>query len=232
MKKYHVNPNTGVPAICNAENGNCPFGEENHYPSFEAAQRASLEMMNKEYGLLPMPDKVEKTLDEYFGWFDAFEKQGVMTREQRMEVYKHKGNPDMMKALIYGTIEDSDEWKAIEAALLNENMGADMRYELVNHPENFSARAIKTFAGATHLTKEEIAVILRKAQERKDYATIERVYENPVIDGLFLRKQIEEYERVIDTVPYHALLRNPNTPKEIVEKYKPRLVGKPIPRID
>ena len=44
MAKYHVNPNTGVPRICTAASGRCPFGgDSDHYDTPEAAV-AALEM--------------------------------------------------------------------------------------------------------------------------------------------------------------------------------------------
>lgn len=39
--KFHINPATGEPGKCSAENGGCPFGgEDNHYTSKEAARAA------------------------------------------------------------------------------------------------------------------------------------------------------------------------------------------------
>ncbi len=42
--RYHINPETGVPGLCSAEEGNCPFGGE-HYPS-EAEASVAYERQN------------------------------------------------------------------------------------------------------------------------------------------------------------------------------------------
>lgn len=53
MSKYHIN-NKGVPSICRAEKGNCPFGDEgSHFATKDAAQEFVNEASEKEHGLLP-----------------------------------------------------------------------------------------------------------------------------------------------------------------------------------
>lgn len=49
--KFHINPATGEPGKCSAENGGCPFGgEDNHYTSKEAA-RAAFEKSNETFSM-------------------------------------------------------------------------------------------------------------------------------------------------------------------------------------
>lgn len=52
MTKWHINKK-GLPSICKAEKGNCPFGRESeHYTTKEEAMKASQEILSKEFGLL------------------------------------------------------------------------------------------------------------------------------------------------------------------------------------
>lgn len=52
MAKWHVN-GKGVPAICKAEKGNCPFGnQDSHYTSKETAQNAADKIGENKHGLL------------------------------------------------------------------------------------------------------------------------------------------------------------------------------------
>lgn len=55
MTKYHIN-GKGVPSICRAEKGNCPFGgQDSHYDSEAEAQKAANKMNSMESGgILPM----------------------------------------------------------------------------------------------------------------------------------------------------------------------------------
>lgn len=49
--KYHIN-SKGIPAICRATKGNCPFGDEDsHFYGFKAAQKAADEKNAKEFGI-------------------------------------------------------------------------------------------------------------------------------------------------------------------------------------
>lgn len=60
MTKYHIN-SKGVPAICKAEKGNCPFGGANdHYDSPEQAQAAADKIMAETYEILPYSDSEPK----------------------------------------------------------------------------------------------------------------------------------------------------------------------------
>lgn len=51
MAKFHINPKTGEPGKCSADNGNCPFGSaDQHYTSIDAA-RAAFEENNSTFPL-------------------------------------------------------------------------------------------------------------------------------------------------------------------------------------
>lgn len=53
MAKYHITPK-GLPHICKAEKGRCPFGgSDSHYDSMEEAQAAVDSQMKNQFGLLP-----------------------------------------------------------------------------------------------------------------------------------------------------------------------------------
>lgn len=56
-KKYHVSSLTGVPGICRAKDGNCPYGgesgQENHYDTFGEAQKASQRLYRNDHDILP-----------------------------------------------------------------------------------------------------------------------------------------------------------------------------------
>lgn len=48
--KYHINPKLGVPSICRAKNGKCRHGgPEEHYDSFEVAQKVAQERIEAKY---------------------------------------------------------------------------------------------------------------------------------------------------------------------------------------
>jgi len=56
MKRYHVNPKTGNPNICQAKIGFCPFGaDEPHYLSKDEARKATENKYNEVYGFFGSP---------------------------------------------------------------------------------------------------------------------------------------------------------------------------------
>lgn len=56
--KYHVN-SKGVPAVCKATKGKCPFGgADSHYDSIEVAQKAADEKNKKEFELFVGQDEI------------------------------------------------------------------------------------------------------------------------------------------------------------------------------
>ena len=52
MSRYHINAK-GVSAICKAEKGQCPFGEENHFATQEEADVAAKAQNTKKHGIMP-----------------------------------------------------------------------------------------------------------------------------------------------------------------------------------
>lgn len=62
MTKYHINKN-GVPALCKAKKGNCPFGgDDSHFPSKTAAQNHISDLYKKQYGIISgNPERLDST---------------------------------------------------------------------------------------------------------------------------------------------------------------------------
>ena len=60
MVRYHINPKTGMPSVCHAKIGNCPYGgasgSDMHFKTYSMALTQSQLMMEKEHSLLPLDD--------------------------------------------------------------------------------------------------------------------------------------------------------------------------------
>lgn len=49
--RYHINPTSGLPGLCSAKPGNCPFGgDENHFTSAESAMSEAERRFENEHG--------------------------------------------------------------------------------------------------------------------------------------------------------------------------------------
>lgn len=64
MSKFHIN-SKGVPSVCRAVKGNCPFSEvdesgvdQGHFDNYEDAQKRADEKMSSQYGLFYEEEKV------------------------------------------------------------------------------------------------------------------------------------------------------------------------------
>lgn len=61
MSRYHINKK-GIPALCKAEKGGCPFGT--HYETKEEASNEYNKEMSLEHGILPETSKAKLSLSE------------------------------------------------------------------------------------------------------------------------------------------------------------------------
>lgn len=61
MSKYHINKK-GVPSLCKAEKGGCPFGT--HYDTKEEASNEYDKKMSEEHGILPAASKASLSISE------------------------------------------------------------------------------------------------------------------------------------------------------------------------
>lgn len=89
MTKYHIN-GKGVPSICRAEKGNCPFGgQDSHYDSETEAQKAANKMNSMESGgILPMT--------KHFGMVEQVDLAKKMTTQGVASLDGHMlGSPEL-----------------------------------------------------------------------------------------------------------------------------------------
>lgn len=89
MSQFHINKN-GVPSLCKAKQGKCPFGgETKHFNSLEDAQEYLEKTSSDEYGLLPemKKNKISKEWKEKFLKHQNF---NDFVREHAKEIIEEK----------------------------------------------------------------------------------------------------------------------------------------------
>jgi len=85
MSRFHINPDTGESGVCSAKNGQCPFGEANHFDSHEEAQLAGEDLLGSQHGLKTVRKKtsvinrqdVVSLIDELYTAADNYYHRGV-----------------------------------------------------------------------------------------------------------------------------------------------------------
>lgn len=80
MSKFHINKK-GVPALCRAKDGNCPFGGgEKHFDNKEQAQNFIDKRNEKEHGLLSSNISIEEK-----------KKKDIINRRKLIKVLENNG---------------------------------------------------------------------------------------------------------------------------------------------
>lgn len=106
MSKFHIN-NKGIPAICKAVKGNCPFGsEDSHFESIEKAQLAIDNQNTENYGYLPKINKYEilsqgeisQELSDYIKQIDEPNKQAKDYSAFQEKALEHSNFDDFSRS--------------------------------------------------------------------------------------------------------------------------------------
>lgn len=66
MSRYHVNPETMKVGVCKAKEGNCPFGNIEHYPTKKEAENFASKELEKTHGLLAEMKPLKKLTRKSF----------------------------------------------------------------------------------------------------------------------------------------------------------------------
>lgn len=124
--KYHINPNTGVPNICQATEGNCPYGK--HYITFSEAQAASEKFLKEKYGLLPNQPSALDDVEALKSRIEEFRKISPIKRMPGLTpggfegeaMARLLGDEEFLMGIINGDIYvDRKGWKHVSLVLQN-----------------------------------------------------------------------------------------------------------------
>lgn len=156
MNRYHINPNTGIPNICRAEKGNCPyegaFNSENHYDSYSEAQEASFEIMRDEFGIVYdlSADAERKSPQTHFHEYKEFQRvvgsEIIHDEREYEEIIKEIVNTEeeeKITNILDGLYYANKDWNKVSAVLQNPNIPKDFLDDIVYQPENYHSETIR-----------------------------------------------------------------------------------------
>lgn len=196
---YHINPATGVPSVCRAEKGKCPFGEKgDHYPSFSEAQKAYDSNMKNLYGILPTKDLdeiIEREIqDKLTLKTDKLKEFMTLPINQRAKEAYYTSDQDLLNGIVKGEF-DERSWSVTGPALQNKNISKDFLVGvLLKYPQEYSTEAKMWAASNTGLRSRDIGYLYLNSgdDDVKAVALLNKNLDKRFISGLFKKISFEE----------------------------------------
>jgi len=214
-KKYHINPVTGVPTICRAEKGNCPYGgasgEENHFNTYSKAQKESQAIFEETYRR-PSSRPVQDT-NEIMREIEARRRVKGSTLEKLLKkddyeitkFIRYTDDENIVMSVIQGEIYESSSWDFISVALQNPNISKILLNEaLFDYPGEFDITTRRWLTLNRSLTHEELVSIIEK--EGEDMSVRSIAFKNPNIDKEYVSNIIHNKTDLLEKLPYSMII--------------------------
>lgn len=221
-KKFHINPHTGIPSVCRATKGNCPYGSEGeHFNTFSEAQAASDTIMSEAYGFLPIAnDEVEELIDERLTLKkEKLEKFMKLSIPERAEEAFYTEDQEILNGIIKGEF-DERSWSVTGPAFQNKNLDRDFLEDvLIKYPEEYSKEARMWAASNTGLSSKDLGYMYLSTdyEEIKAVALTNKNLDRRFISGLVKRLTLDE----MASYPNSVIFMDPkNNDIPVVRKYK------------
>lgn len=225
--KYHINPNTGLPGVCYAKMGKCPYGDDkSHYPTFGEAQSEAFERMSSQF---PMFDKKEILREEH-PIVDKKEER-IVREIERTILYEREYSylEDMTdreivdelattndKALIEGVLSrrllvesDNDDDKYIIATTMNKNFPQGIVEDIIDNPDGYNEKFVRAVVDNQELSEHSLFGLAKKSKS----PSIKRAAlgsRRISADSIVLNVGADGSKKCPDLALYFAY--NPNTP--------------------
>lgn len=221
-RRYHINPKTGVPSVCRADKGNCPYGGksggENHFTTYSEAQKRSQEIFMESYQILPSnnDDEIMKEIES--------KKKGSSSKLENLpkgnnfEAYKAIMNTDdenLVMGIIEGEVYDYKGWNHTSIALQNPNIPKDFLNEaMFDYPDDFENETRRWLVMNPSLNDKQLMSIIQDQNE--DMAVRALAFRNPNLSDKVTNHVINKFPDALKVLPYSMVLYN----------------GKPTPETD
>lgn len=223
-RRYHINPHTGVPSICRAEVGNCPYGglsgSENHFGTYSEAQQRSQEIFEQTYSILPKSG--EEELEMYMEEIDKIKRLNnyevqELSEGEHFEVTKKirfSDDEDLVMAVIEGEVyEEANSWDYISSALQNPNISKNFLNDaLFHYPHEFDNKTRRWLALNMSLSHDDLVKIIENENEDETLRAV--AVRNPNLDKDYVSNIIKNNPERLETLPYAMVLYTPHSTPE------------------
>lgn len=223
MRRYHINPKTGVPSICRAEQGKCPYGgktgEQNHYDTYGEAQKKSQQYFEKLYNLLPngIPNNSKEIMNEVESKLKVNKEMADKLKSGTpFEVTKEiiqTTDENLIVGVIQGEVSNGSRWTLTSAALQNPNIPKKMLNEIVfDYPDSFESTTRKWAILNSSIKHEELLKIIEDENEDPEVRAL--AFRNPNIDKEYVENIIKKDPKKLEQLPHSMILYSENKTSE------------------
>lgn len=218
--KYHINPHTGVPSICYAEKGACPYGpRDEHYDSFEEAQDAAyLYMENKysifeddyisdEYSYSDVDDEIcDTTIDNNYSYLNNY------SFDELIQELKETSNEELLELVLENNIELDADYHDEYIMVITQNpyFPKTIKNDVVTNTFNYSDEFVYSLLKNQELNEKELFSI---AQNSRNHTIQKEALMNPAISTESIILNIGEDGRLECSRLALLLGWNPNCPE-------------------
>lgn len=217
MRKYHINPNTGLPGVCHAKKGNCPYGgPENHYETYSAALMDSQSKLEKEHALLPTGDLTDKDIEEYQEIMENHKVDSVDEVELK-EKLRNTDDVNLLMGVIEGRLYAEDGWDRVGIALQNPNLPRKfIDSVLYDNPKLYNIETKRRIMLNTSLTHEDLMYAVNNSE---DLYMRSVALKNPNLKDDYIDDFFKNRKEDLMNLPWHMIVENPKTTEDQIRDW-------------
>lgn len=212
---YHISPVTGVPSICHAKPGNCPYGGtngmEHHYTTYEEAQAYADKVLEKKYPLFNQADAQLKANnfnlgDCKYGYLDNY------SDEKALNTIKNTDDSDLLQSVVNGAVlvKSDDDRRFILAAAQNSHM--PYTKNVLNNPDSYTEDFLDAVLEQKDLTEDDLFTVAEHSEFKN---TQEKALTSPIISTDTIEMNLNREKIRRGNFPLLFLALNPNCPHEL-----------------
>lgn len=205
----------GVPSICRAEVGNCPYGgesgNENHFYTYSEAQKRSQEIFEESYRVLPSsasedPNDIMREIEARRKVKGEIRKDLPQGNEYEItKSLRYTDDEVVIMGVIEGEIYENSGWEYASVVLQNPNIPRDFRDDvLFRHPGEFDITTRRWMVLNKSLTHEDLMSIIDNENEDMTMRAI--AFKNSNIDDEYVKDIIDNDIDRLEKLPYSMIV--------------------------
>lgn len=229
MARYHINPETMYPTVCNAKKGKCPYQNVySHFDSFAEADAFATKEMEKRYMRWEKPEEAPKQ-ESIYEEKGANEVEYIKELNERYTDIKNKdfasqikelavtNDKELMDAILQNRIIFSNNRQEtyMRAVIRNPNLPLSWRNRIEEYPTSSNIVLSVDYFQYRHIPFEQLEEI---ATEQDDIRLVRGAMSNSFIRSTQIVNIFgEDGHKPVDNPRLLFLYFNPNIPESIKE---------------
>lgn len=219
MDRYHINPKTGMPSVCHAKIGNCPYGgasgSDMHFNTYSMAFTQSQLMMEKEHSLLPLDD-YGLSDDDWRKYEEIINEDDELSDDEINRKIFETEDVGLLIDVIEGRkYKETLGWEKISLALQNPNLPQGIIDEMLFiNPRSYSKEARRHLILNNSIDRDTLNRILEEDYDEVMHAL---VYKHTSFDLRVIYDHIENDKALLTKMPHYFMIENPALSEEDID---------------